>query len=175
MVYGAAQRHKAQLDMDSAPGAGTRVQLEFAAAPGGQGAKQRPVAPRTGPLRLLLVDDDPAVLNSTSIVLRLQDHDITSADGGQAGIDAMRAARAAGERFDLVITDLGMPYVDGNQVARAVKELFPETPVVLLTGWGRRMTSGEEAPAHVDYVLPKPLDLGQLREIFAELARAPAL
>ncbi len=174
MVYGAAQRHKAQLDMDSAPGAGTRVQLEFAAAPGRLGEKERPVVPRTGPLRLLLVDDDPAVLRSTSIVLKLQDHDITSADGGQAGIDALRAARAAGERFDLVITDLGMPYVDGNQVARAVKELFPETPVVLLTGWGRRMTSGEEAPAHVDYVLPKPLDLGQLREIFAELSRVPA-
>jgi FixJ family two-component response regulator len=62
-----------------------------------------------------------------------------------------------------------MPYVDGNQVALAAKELFPDTPVVLLTGWGRRMATGGEAPAHVDFVLPKPLDLNQLRDVFAQL------
>jgi hypothetical protein len=65
-----------------------------------------------------------------------------------------------------------MPYVDGNQVAGAVKELFPSTPVVFLTGWGRRMATGDEAPAHVDYVLPKPLELGQLKDVFIELTRA---
>jgi len=68
-----------------------------------------------------------------------------------------------------VITDLGMPYVDGNQVAQTVKELFPETPVILLTGWGRQMATGDEAPAHVDFMLPKPLELGELRHVFAQL------
>jgi CheY-like chemotaxis protein len=68
-----------------------------------------------------------------------------------------------------VITDLGMPYVDGNQVARAVKELFPSTPVVMLTGWGRRMLDGDDAPAHVDFMLPKPLEIDDLRTIFAQL------
>ncbi len=171
MVYGAAQRHKARLDIDSAPGSGTRVSLEFAAAEGRGQARDRDAAkPDDRPLRLLLVDDDPAVLSSTVFVLKLHGHAITAADGGQAGIDALRGAHAAGEPFDLVVTDLGMPYVDGNQVARAAKELFPATPVVLLTGWGRRMTRGDEAPAHVDFVLPKPLELDQLREIFAEVA-----
>lgn len=118
------------------------------------------------PLRLLLVDDDPAVLHSTEIVLKLKGHSIIAAGGGQAGIDALRAARDAGEAFDVVITDLGMPYVDGNQVAREVKDLFPSMPVVLLTGWGRRVTNGDETPAHVDFVLPKPLELDKLGEVF---------
>jgi len=171
MVQGAAQRHKAQLDIDSAPGSGTRVRLDFPVA-STKRRRAKPAAPRdTRPLRLLLVDDDPAVLASTAFVLKISGHHITAADGGDAGIQAVLNARAAQERFDVVITDLGMPYVDGHQVAAVVKEQFPDTPVVLLTGWGRRMTSGEDAPAHVDFVLPKPLDLDDLRQIFAEIER----
>ncbi|TLZ56564.1 MAG: response regulator [Gammaproteobacteria bacterium] len=48
------------------------------------------------------------------------------------------AREAAGEAFHVVITDLGMPYVDGRQVATAVKSTRPDTPVLMLTGWGRQ-------------------------------------
>ena len=117
-------------------------------------------------LRLLLIDDDPAVLKTTTPVLKLRGHMITAVDGGQAAIDLLRAARVDGAVFDLVITDLGMPYVNGNQVARAVKELAPDMPVLLLTGWGSPMASGGEAAAHVDFVLSKPLDLDELGGVF---------
>jgi PAS domain S-box-containing protein len=168
MVQGAAQHHKAGLGIDSAPGMGTRVRLDFAASTRADTAARRAQAPRDErPLRLLLVDDDPAVLGSTATVLEIKGHAITTADGGKAGIAALHAAHDAGAPFDVVITDLGMPYVDGNQVALAAKELFPDTPVILLTGWGRRMATGDEAPAHVDFVLPKPLELDALRDIFA--------
>jgi len=171
MVQGAAQHHKAGLVIDTAPGEGTRIRLDFAATAKAQADPRRTAASREQrPLRLLLVDDDPAVLSSTLFVLELNGHAITAADGGKAGIDALRAAHQAGEPFDVVITDLGMPFVDGNQVALIAKELFPETPVILLTGWGRRMATGDKAPAHVDFVLPKPLELDALRDIFAGLA-----
>jgi PAS domain S-box-containing protein len=170
MVQGAAQHHKAGLVIDSAPGQGTRVRLDFAASAAPKAAPTRTEASREErPLRLLLVDDDPAVLSSTTVVLELKGHAVAAADGGKAGLDALRAAHDAGEPFDVVITDLGMPYVDGNQVALTAKELFPDTPVILLTGWGRRMATGDEAPAHVDFVLPKPLELDALRGIFAGL------
>lgn len=170
MVQGAAQHHKAELGIDSKPGEGTRVWLDFSVTAKAEAEPRRADAPpEQRPLRLLLVDDDPAVLSSTVCVLELKGHAITAADGGKAGIDALRAAHDAGEPFDVVITDLGMPYVDGNQVALAAKELFPETPVILLTGWGRRMATGDTAPAHVDFVLPKPLELDALRDIFAGL------
>lgn len=170
MVQGAAQRHKADLVIDSAPDAGTRIRLEFPAVARGKPARDRTRSSRAvRPLRLLLVDDDPAVLNSTAAVLSRDGHAITTADGGQAGIAALRAALEADTPFDAVITDLGMPYVDGNQVALAVKEICPATTVLLLTGWGRRMATGDEAPAHVDVVLAKPLDLNELRGVFARL------
>jgi PAS domain S-box-containing protein len=176
MVYGAAQRHKADLAIDSALGKGSRVRLEFAATATSNGP-DRSVIDRSNirPLRLLVVDDDPAVLQSTQVVLQLDGHTVVAMDGGQAGIQALRAARDAGEPFDMMITDLGMPYVDGNQVARAAKELLPSMIVVLLTGWGRRMSSRDEAPVHVDHVLPKPLDLDELREIFLHHAHNQAI
>ncbi|MDB5709768.1 MAG: hybrid sensor histidine kinase/response regulator [Sphingomonas bacterium] len=170
MVQGAAQHHKAELVIDTAPGDGTRIRLDFAATAKAKADPRRAAASRKQrPLRLLLVDDDPAVLSSTLFVLELNGHAITAADGGKAGIDALHAAHQAGDPFDVVITDLGMPFVDGNQVALTAKELFPETPVILLTGWGRRMATGDKAPAHVDFVLPKPLELDALRDIFAGL------
>ena len=167
MVYGAAQRHKARLDIDSMIGKGTSVRLVFAAT------EQSAVNGVTEidldslrPLRLLLVDDDPAVLESTRDVLMLDGHSVVAADGGEAGIKMLRAAKAADEEFDAVITDLGMPYIDGNQVAQLAKELFPSMPVILLTGWGRRMAGDGSGSSNVDFGLSKPLDLDELRMLF---------
>jgi CheY-like chemotaxis protein len=69
--------------------------------------------------------------------------------------------------FDAVITDLGMPYVDGRRVAAAVKAASPDTPVFLLTGWGHRLVAEGDVPAEVDRVLNKPPKLRDLREALA--------
>ncbi|NVD69988.1 response regulator, partial [Duganella sp. BJB1802] len=96
-------------------------------------------------------------------------HEVTRADGGQAGIDAFCAAEQAGQGFAVVITDLGMPYVDGRKVAETVKRVAPATPVILLTGWGQRLIPDSgEAPVHVDQVLSKPPKLRELRLALAK-------
>jgi len=94
------------------------------------------------------------------------------AAGGQRGIDAFREAQARHEPFSVVITDLGMPYVDGKVVAHAVKGFCPQTPVVLLTGWGHRILAENDTPANVDRVLGKPPKLVILRSVLAELTSA---
>jgi CheY-like chemotaxis protein len=71
--------------------------------------------------------------------------------------------------FDLVITDLGMPDVDGRSVAAAIKAASPDTPVVMLTGWGRRMQEEGECPPHVDHLLSKPPRLEALRNVFRSM------
>ncbi|HVW68668.1 MAG TPA: response regulator, partial [Steroidobacteraceae bacterium] len=71
--------------------------------------------------------------------------------------------------FSLVITDLGMPHVDGRKVAAAVKAAAPATPVIMLTGWGRRLLAENDVPPCVDRVLSKPPRLSELRTAFAEL------
>jgi CheY-like chemotaxis protein len=171
MVYGAAQRHKAVLDVRSAPGKGTCMVLDFAATER-QAEEQAIKVPTVPALRILLVDDDPSVLESTRFVLELDGHNVVSADGGRAGIDVLREAKSNNQPFDVLVTDLGMPYVDGNEVARTSKELSPTTMVVLLTGWGIKMGEDDKRKSHIDHVLPKPFDLNELREVFLRHPKA---
>lgn len=169
MVYGTVQRHSAELDIDSTPGRGTVVSLRFAppsadtAEPGSVLTDAKPA----GRLRLLLVDDDPLLIKSLRDTLEGDGHEITWAMGGKEGIAAFGAAQHAGIPFAAVITDLGMPHVDGRQVASAVKAASPTTPVILLTGWGQRLIAEGDVPPHVDRVLNKPPKLRELRAALA--------
>lgn len=125
-------------------------------------------------MRLLLVDDDPVLLKSLRETLEADGHAITTAGDGRAGIATFRSAHERGEMFGAVVTDLGMPNVDGRRVAAAVKETSPTTPVILLTGWGQRLLSEDDIPQHVDLVLGKPPKLREIREALVKLHRAAA-
>jgi signal transduction histidine kinase/ActR/RegA family two-component response regulator len=180
MVYGMVRRHSAQLEINSVAGKGTTMRLCFVPAlTASLVAEHHPTALNMSHgLRLLLVDDDPLLIKSLREVLEGDGHSIVVADGGQNGINTFRAAVQGPEPFSLVITDLGMPYVDGRKVAAAVKASSPATPVILLTGWGRRLIAENDVPACVDRVLSKPPRLIELRTALAELSgvsgRTPA-
>ncbi len=175
-VYGVVQRHSAELEIESTPGEGTTMRLLFlvatdaAAEPSAAGAWT--ATPQR--LRILLVDDDPLLLRSLSNILETDGHVVTAADGGRAGIEAFREAHQSGTAFAVVITDLGMPHLDGRSVAKAVKADSPTTPVVLLTGWGQRLVDEGEVPPHVDRVLSKPPKLHELRKALAQCCGSAA-
>jgi signal transduction histidine kinase/CheY-like chemotaxis protein len=168
MVYGAVQRHGGELDIESAPGKGTLIRVSFAAAAAGaaQEAPHQVARPRRW-LRLLIVDDDPVLLRSLSDVLEQDGQRVTALADGASAIAAFETARGQGKAFDAVITDLGMPGLDGRRVAAAIKLASPQTPVILLTGWGERLRAEEETVAHVDQVLSKPPKLSELRAVLA--------
>ncbi len=171
MVYGMIQRHSAELEIDSIVGQGTTVRLIFPAQTSSVVATEG--STRTSKvirrLRVLLVDDDPLLIKSLQDTLQEDGHVITATSGGQAGIDAFAAAAQRGERFDIVITDLGMPYVDGRKVASSIKGLSPATPIIMLTGWGQRLIAEKESHPHIDRILAKPPRLNELRAALAEL------
>ncbi len=171
MVYGMIQRHSAELEIDSLPGKGTTVRLNFPAFTSSAVAAPttRSSAKVNRRLRILLVDDDPLLIKSLQDTLQEDGHLVMAAHGGHEGIEAFAAASKRGECFDIVVTDLGMPHVDGRKVATSVKGVSPATPVVLLTGWGQRLIATNDAPAHVDKVLAKPPRLHELRAALAEL------
>ncbi|HEV8389863.1 MAG TPA: ATP-binding protein, partial [Dongiaceae bacterium] len=173
MVYGVVQRHGAEIDIQSVKGKGTSICLNFpvpaSVAPSAAPVTAVPATPLR--LRLLLVDDDPMLLRALRDILEAEGHAVSEASGGQAGIDAFRQAIQRGETFSAVITDLGMPYVDGRRVASAVKEAAPAMPVILLTGWGQRLISDDDIPPHVDRVLSKPPKPRDLRQVLAELCQ----
>ena len=168
MVYGMAQRHGCALEIDSKPGAGTTIRLVFPVSAAALSSTARVPAPQptTRNLRILVVDDDPVLNESLRSTLQADGHHVTVAGGGQAGIDAFRSARQTSEPFDIVITDLGMPYVDGHQVVESVRATTPDTPIIMLTGWGQ---ADNERTPHVDRLLSKPPRLHELRTALAEL------
>src|SRR5581483_6393564 len=132
MVYGMLERHGGTIEIDSKPGEGTSIRLIFppaiATTPEADGSGLYPRLQPSQSLRILFVDDDPIILKSLRDTLEQDGHVVVIADGGQRGIDAFRTAQERGEHFAAVITDLGMPYVDGRTVARAIKSAAPETP-----------------------------------------------
>jgi len=171
MVYGMVQRHGAEIDVQSFPGKGTTVRLDFPVAPTAGEESFHPATETLAVpsrLRILTVDDDPVVIKSLQDTLETDGHVVTSASDGREGIDAFRSAMERKEPFDVVITDLGMPYVDGRKVVGAVKGMSPGTPVILLTGWGQRLVAEGDIPPHVDCILNKPPKLRTLREALAQ-------
>ncbi len=171
MVYGTAQRHGAAVEIESALGRGTTMRLSFPMPATHRAASiQSQVAyVRSAQLRILLVDDDPVLLKSLRDALESDGHIVVATNGGRAGIEAFAAAQNRGETFSVVITDLGMPYIDGRKVAAAVKTASSVTPVILLTGWGQRLSIEGDVPPHVDRVLSKPPKIAQLRMTLAAL------
>lgn len=175
MVFGMVKRHSADIHIESTPGAGTTVRVSFvipeiAPEPATAAATQKRFS--TGHMRILVVDDDPLVTKALRDTLAADGHTVMTAPGGQAGIDAFELSVRIREPYSVVITDLGMPYVDGRKVAAAIKGMSASTPVILLTGWGQRLVAEGDIPPHVDAVLSKPPKLHELRKVIDELVKA---
>lgn len=171
MVYGMVQRHSADLEIESAPGQGTTVRLIFSVPAEAAVSAVRLPALQAGSrgLHVLIIDDDPIILGALRDILEGDGHLVAAADGGRNGVEAFAAAHARQEPFAAVITDLGMPYMDGRQVAAQIKAISPATPVLLLTGWGQRLLADSDIPPFVDRVLNKPPKLRELRAALSEL------
>jgi PAS domain S-box-containing protein len=175
-VYGMVERHSGSLEIESEPGKGTTVRLVFPAVASEVASTVADFAPRTPTrrLRMLIVDDDPLIIEALRASLQSDGHHVTAADGGQAGIDAFIAAEKGDEPFEVVITDLGMPYVDGRKVVSTIRAASRTTPIILLTGWGQRLAAENDVPLGVNRVLSKPPRLHELRIALAELSESAA-
>ena len=116
--------------------------------------------------RVVLVDDQVEVRASLGVMIRTLGYDVHAVAGGAAALEALEQGPAVA-----VVTDLGMPDMDGRQLAEAVRARFPRVPVVLLTGWAE---AASEMPAAVARVLPKPLRMSQLREALTAVITSTA-
>lgn len=170
MVYGMIERHSANIEILTEVNEGTTMRLSFLVPTIMTDIPRLPVT-NTIPThkRILVVDDDPMVLKSLRDILEIDGHSVTSADGGQAGIDSFNEAHGNDMPFSVVITDLGMPYIDGRKLATSIKQVSPTTPIIMLTGWGQRLVDDGDTPSHVDCVLSNPPKLSELREALRKI------
>jgi DNA-binding NtrC family response regulator len=116
--------------------------------------------------RVLVVDDEPVVVQSCQRVLRERGYEVETTQSGREGMN-----RALAQRFDLVVTDQRMPDVDGMYLVRALRLERPETAVIIITGYGDIPSAVEATKLGVADYLEKPFTP---EEITAAAGRALA-
>ncbi|HEX7788055.1 MAG TPA: ATP-binding protein, partial [Methylomirabilota bacterium] len=175
MVFGIVKRHRGTMDIESTVGKGTTFIVVLPAdATQAREVQARTAAP-IGPLSVLVVDDEPIARDVLTEYLTGDGHRVETAVNGREGFEKFKAGK-----FAVVITDRAMPEMGGDQLAAMVKEHAPDTPVVLLTGFGDLMNAAGEKPDGVDLVVKKPIRLSTLREVLVKMiggaseAEAPA-
>jgi CheY-like chemotaxis protein len=177
MVYGMVQRQEGDIEIESAVGSGTRVRLTFPiqiVRKSGQVSvpSAKPVIDDTAPLRVLYIDDEQMVREVIGDCLTFLKHDVTLAPNGETGLQLFSAAMRSPKPFDAVITDMGMPNLNGKDVAKAIKAQHPSMPVIILTGWNNTTTTqANQNDVAVNAVLGKPPALKELNDTLLRVTR----
>jgi len=167
LVYGIVTDSGGAIEVTSAPGRGSTfaIYLPRVESPGlVADASEGPVERGRGE-RILLVDDEEALLAVTVEVLRRLGYEPAAFADGAAALAAFKAAPG---RFDAVLTDEVMPGLSGTELARALRELRDDLPIVLVSGYIGPMMTERAVAAGVTEILKKPV---QSRELSACLAR----
>jgi DNA-binding NtrC family response regulator len=100
---------------------------------------------------ILIVDDEQGILDTLRILLKNEGFDVTTAQGGKAGLEQLKAAAP-----DLVLTDIKMPGVSGTEILAAAREQDPETPVILMTAQASLQTAIQAVNQGAFYYIQKP-------------------
>jgi PAS domain S-box-containing protein len=156
-VYGFAKQTGGTVTIESEIGKGTTVRIYLPRAPHRVAvAEEDQSRCEAGPpSRILVVDDNSAVRTITAIMIRTLGHEVIEAAGGQDALDVLERDR----QFDLMIVDLAMPNMHGDEFAAKARELVPGVPTLFVTGFaepGRMRAEGD--------LLKKPFRRAQLAE-----------
>lgn len=169
MVYGIIERHKGKIEVESEIDKGTLIRIVLEADPGSLDSKnqnkQNDTSQELPPLKILCVDDEESIREMLFSLLSRKGHLVTTAKNGDEASGFFENAMNSDLPFHVVITDLGMAGMDGLSLAKKIKTLKNDIPVILLTGWG--VFYEKQEIEGIDYLLRKPVSA---RDLFAALA-----
>jgi CheY-like chemotaxis protein len=157
VVYGIVKKENGEIVVKSEAGKGSRFdvywpcyQKEEDTAPDRDEGSSLP----TGQEHLLLVDDEASLVAFIERMLKRLGYHVTTYT---SSFDAMTAFQEHPQDFDLVLTDMTMPHMTGAQIARKVKAIRPEVPVLLMTGFSSKIKRDGKESFAIDDVLYKPI------------------
>ena len=163
MVYGIMDRHEGRMHIQSAVGRGTTFSFTLPLHIGGRETAPSAAPAASRPLNILIVDDQPILCEIVDEYLTRDCHMVETATNGREAFEQFQSGR-----FDLVITGQAMPEMTGEQLASAIKNISPQTPVILLTGFGESRNGNAHHQA-IDHVLSKPVSSIDLRQAVVRL------
>jgi PAS domain S-box-containing protein len=164
MSYGIIRRFGGEIEVESELGKGTvfTISLPIAAEEKEDIAVPSPIK-REREIRVLVIGDEEYVRSVLSRSLSQFNHRVTTAKDGEEGLRLFKE-----KEFDVVLTDLGMPNMSGWEVYKAIKEMSPNTPVGMITGWGMDVDQVNIKRKGLDFMISKPFDFNQILNVVAE-------
>lgn len=114
--------------------------------------------------RILIIEDEPSVRTLLEHMFILEGYQTTVAEDGNEGVASFKELR-----HDLVFTDLHIPGMSGTEVAKSIKAISPETPVIAVTGWGTSLSGVDVGQMSFDFIVSKPFELEELLEMASSL------
>ncbi len=127
-------------------------------------------ATNVAPRRILVVDDEKHVCDAIRMLLEFDKHQVVTTSNGAHALELLAAGT-----FDVVFIDYLMPGMRGDELARKIKEAVPGQPVVMITAYAEVLQSSRKPLPHVDYLVPKPFLLENLRQAIAAASGEPKL
>ena len=169
MIYGFARQSNGHVSIDSRPGRGTVVKLYLPRHDGVAAADPathpRDVAPVATGETVLVVEDEPVVRTNIIEMLRDQGYCVLEAVDGPSGLRALLAE----QRIDLLLTDVGLPGMNGRQLADQARETRPELKVLFITGYAESVVMAEGFLLPGMDMITKPFDLDNLSQRVREM------
>lgn len=173
MAYGIISRYGGQITCESTLGVGTTFHIRLpaaradvsiksvAAAAVRPGKAARTTAQYQG--NILAIDDEPNIRNVLSRALAMAGFTVETAGSGMEALALLeQATQQRHPPYNLVFSDLGMPEMSGWEVAREFYRLWPQIPLVLVTGWGDQLDAGKMNEFHVAHTIAKPFNINEL-------------
>jgi PAS domain S-box-containing protein len=151
VVHGIVKRHQGAISVQSEPGRGAAFDIYIPAVEGSAEmvGETKAVLP-AGTERILLIDDERSVIETGTAILEQLGYKVTSETSGLRGLEAFRSAS---NQFDLVITDYTMPNLTGVELVRKVREIRPDMPIILCTGFGDNFIREAATDLRLEFIL----------------------
>jgi CheY-like chemotaxis protein len=165
------EQHGGELRLESSAQSGTVATLTLPQLlPTARGTPASTLAPEPTQghgVKVLVVDDDAEVLRPLCSYLEQAGYRVSTARDGHEAIDQLRAAHT-----DVLLTDIGMPKMDGLELCRRAHALLPRLPVVLMSGWASDVDHAKARAVGAQALLAKPFAMQQVCDILRRMADA---
>jgi signal transduction histidine kinase/FixJ family two-component response regulator len=170
--FGIIRRHNGTIDVESEPGRGTTFRISLplaqtATATPGTNSFNLESANTQKTVRVLIVDDEPAVRDVLQEALETEGYEVLTAENGDQALKIFDDKKG---KLDIVFTDIGMPGMSGWDLARAIRKRSATIPLAIVSGWAEAISCEARQEIKAEWVVPKPFDLTSITDIAKEAA-----